>query len=147
MAHKRNCKICGTEYEYCPKCDDNKPTFYINYCSENCRDIALITNKHAFKHLTDEEAINELFKCDLSKLESFNPKTKEYVKNILYSSKNKSVEEVPVVTSEPKEIEIESQEVKVEPQETENSAQIEAKSEIDNKVEKSPIRKPNRKKY
>ena len=99
MAHLRNCILCGTEYDYCPRCDETRPTFYLKYCGENCRDISLILNRYAFKHLTKEEAAEELSKCDLSKLESFNEKEREYIKEILKAPKPVVIEE-PVVEEE-----------------------------------------------
>ena len=100
MAHLRNCILCGTEYDYCPRCDDTKPTFYLKYCGENCRDIDLILNRHAFKHLTDIEAADELKKCDLAKLDKFNKTAKEYIEKILESAKPAVVEVEAVKESE-----------------------------------------------
>lgn len=83
MAHLRNCILCGTQYDYCPRCDETKPTFYLKYCSDNCKNISLILNKLNFKHLTKEEAAEELKKCDLAKLDKFNISTKKIIEDVM----------------------------------------------------------------
>lgn len=54
----RNCVICGSVYEYCPRCRqyDSLPKWKINYCSEGCKNIYDTINKYAFKHITAKEA-------------------------------------------------------------------------------------------
>ena len=82
MAHLRNCEICNAVYDYCPHCDDTKPTFYLKYCSENCRDIDITVNKYAFKHITREEASRILRGLKVN-IESYKPRMQEYLKEIL----------------------------------------------------------------
>ena len=98
MAHIRKCTLCGTEYDYCPRCDKTIDTLYLKYCSENCRDIALVINKASFDVITKEEAAEELSKLDLSKLDNYKERTKEFVKGIIDTPKNddefKSVDEI-----------------------------------------------------
>lgn len=91
MAHLRNCTLCGTTYDYCPRCDETKPTFYLKYCSDNCKNISVIINKFGFKHLTKDEAAKELAALDLSKLEQFRDRVKETIKDIM-----KPIEKVSV---------------------------------------------------
>ena len=83
MAHIRKCTLCGTEYEYCPRCDKTKETFYLKYCSENCRDVALVINKASFNAITKEEAAEEFAKHDLSKLDLFSERTRKFVEDII----------------------------------------------------------------
>lgn len=87
MAHIRKCTLCGTEYDYCPRCDKTKDTFYLKYCSENCRDIALVINKASFDVITKEEAAEELSKLDLAKLGDYKERTKEFVEGIINTKK------------------------------------------------------------
>lgn len=95
MAHIRKCTLCGTEYDYCPRCDKTKDTFYLKYCSENCRDIALVINKASFDVITKEEAAEELSKFDLAKLGDYKERTKEFVEGIINAKK---------VVDEPEEV-------------------------------------------
>ncbi len=83
MAHIRKCTLCGAEYEYCPRCDKTKETFYLKYCSENCRDVALVINKASFDVITKEEAAEEFAKYDLTKLSSFSERTRKFVEDII----------------------------------------------------------------
>lgn len=96
MAHIRKCTLCGSEYDYCPRCDKTKETFYLKYCSENCKDIALVINKAAFNVITKEEAAEEFAKYDLSKLDSYKEVTREFVKGIVQpvEAPKEEVEEV-----------------------------------------------------
>ena len=87
MAHIRKCAVCGSEYDYCPKCDETKPTFYLKYCSDNCNNISLILNKFAFNHLTKEEAAMELLKADLANLDKYSAKKQAMIADILSTVK------------------------------------------------------------
>ena len=145
MAHLRNCTLCGTTYDYCPRCDETKPTFYLKYCSDNCKNISVIINKFGFKHLTKDEAAKELAALDLSQLEQFRDRVKETIKDIM--KVEAPVEEVVEVAdtidlyeSVPVKSEVE-EEVKEPEVEEEQSAKPE---EV--KVEK-PAPKYNRRSY
>ena len=82
MAHLRTCLLCGSTYNYCPRCDETEPTYKLKYCGQNCNDIALVMNKYAFKHLTKDEAAAELAKLNVE-LDKYNDHNKEYLKGIL----------------------------------------------------------------
>lgn len=86
MAHLRNCVLCGTAYEYCPRCDETEPAYKLKYCGQNCNDISSILNKYAFKHLTKEEAAMELLKLNVE-LDKYNDHNKNYIKDILEAVK------------------------------------------------------------
>lgn len=86
MARLRTCVLCGKKYEYCPRCDETKPTFYLKYCSENCRDISTIMNKYTFKHLNQEAAAMELSKLDLE-LDKYKEQDRKYIEGILAVAK------------------------------------------------------------
>ena len=102
MARLRTCVLCGKEYEYCPRCDETEPTYKLKYCSENCDKVALVMNRYAFKHLTQEEAAMELLKLNVE-LDKYNDHNREYIKNILDIVKEPEPQPEPTV------------EVKVEP--------------------------------
>lgn len=121
MAHIRKCVLCGSEYDYCPRCDETKPTFYLKYCSDNCNNISLILNKFAFKHLTDKEAASELAKCDLSSLDKYSAKMQAYVTGIL------------TVGKEPEEV--------VEVEQKIDASTDESPVEVETEVEVKPVPK------
>ena len=102
MARIRKCVLCGKEYEYCPRCDTTKPTFYFKYCGSNCNKVAEILNKFQFGHYNQEYAAMELMKCDL-KMTEYSDKTRDYIRNILAVTREPEPEPVvdePVVKAE-----------------------------------------------
>lgn len=124
MARLRTCVLCGKKYEYCPRCDETKPTFYLKYCGENCRDISTIMNKYTFKHLNQEAAAMELSKLNLE-LDKYKEQDREYIEGIL------------AVAKKPEPI-VEEVEVQVEPE-----AETEVETEVEVEREK-PFRRPKR---
>ena len=94
MAHLRNCILCGKEYDYCPRCDETQPTYLLKYCGANCKEISLVLNKYTFKHLTKDEAADELAKLDLSRRDNFTEKFKTQIDEIMKAEKPVIKEEV-----------------------------------------------------
>lgn len=115
MTRLRTCVLCGKKYEYCPRCDETRPTFYLKYCGENCRDISLVMNKYSFKHLSQDEAAAELSKLNLE-LEKYKEQDKKYIENILAVVKKPEpvVKEVKADDVQVDEIQIESEPDEVE---------------------------------
>ena len=70
MANERKCKICGSTYEYCPRCRQysNLPTWKINYCSEGCKAIYEVVNSYSFNHIDATQANNMLATLDTDKV-------------------------------------------------------------------------------
>ena len=87
MAHIKNCILCGKQYEYCPRCNETEPTYKLKWCSANCNNIFLTLNKVSFKHLTKEQAADELEKLDLSDMDKYSEQIKAYIQDILSSKK------------------------------------------------------------
>lgn len=133
MAHLRNCILCGKEYDYCPRCDETQPTYLLKYCGANCKEISLVLNKYTFKHLTKDEAADELKKLDLSKLNNFTEKFKTQINEIIKVEKPIVKEEVFI---KPAEDDIEPENLIEEPKEL-------AKEEV---VSSPKYRRPNKKK-
>lgn len=95
---KRVCLVCGTEYEYCYKCDHStEPKLWkTTFCSENCRDIYKIINKYAFGHITEAQARAE-FKSkglDLSNKKNFDKEIKDMLSVIFAKKEEEEKEEV-----------------------------------------------------
>lgn len=111
----RSCYLCGTDYQYCPTCsqDRMKPAWMAEFHEENCKNIFDICTRFNMKLMSKLEAQDALNACDLSNKANF----KSYVQNDLEAifasdedlkiKRNKKVE--PVIIDEV--IEVESHEV------------------------------------
>ena len=62
MSKIKICVVCGKEYEYCGHCDKNaqENNWKKKYCSKDCSDVFDIVSKYAYKHISIEDAKNEL---------------------------------------------------------------------------------------
>lgn len=80
----RKCSVCGQEYSYCPRCqeDENKPYWYFCFCSENCKNIYDITSSFEDGRINGVVAKEELKKLDLSKSKCFGESYKNSIKKI-----------------------------------------------------------------
>ena len=89
MKKGRQCLCCGTTYQYCGTCPEDKyePTTRALYCSDNCCTIFHAATDYGFGLLTKEEAKEALQKCNLSKLDTFKEIVKCDVKGILEEEK------------------------------------------------------------
>ena len=60
MAKKtRTCICCETQYSYCPTCggqDKLKPTWYTEFCSEECKDLWETATKYNMNMISKEDA-------------------------------------------------------------------------------------------
>ena len=89
----RKCFFCGKEYHYCSTCpnDIKKPSWYVMWCSEQCKALDNIVAAHRTGKITTEEAknkINEL-NIDVDNLKFARESLKEYFNNIMsYKSEN-----------------------------------------------------------
>ena len=79
---KRICTVCRTSYEYCPLCED-KPYWMAMFHDENCKTIFNILQWHYLKEYSDRIAANKLKECDLSQIDTFDPKLKQQIQAIL----------------------------------------------------------------
>ena len=96
----RQCIMCGTKYEYCPTCsqDKYKPTWMIEFHEENCMKIWDICTRFNMELMSKEEAKEALLKCDLSKKETFVDFVQNDIAKILFE------EVAPVVEEEQKPV-------------------------------------------
>ena len=85
----RVCFTCGKKHSYCPTCygDMSLETWHIMFDNDNCKTIFNIINQHFYKHITIDEAISQLEKCDLRELDTFNEDIKKEVSDILTQKK------------------------------------------------------------
>lgn len=61
MAHLRKCIVCGTEYDYCPKCGKNagEPGWKISFDKEVCKDLMDVVSgyKMGIKNIDDVSTV------------------------------------------------------------------------------------------
>lgn len=87
MHTNRTCFCCGTKYNYCPTCEQDRhlETWHIMFDNENCKKIFQICTDDFLNHTTREETIRLLEDCDLSQIDKLYPATYEQIKEILAS--------------------------------------------------------------
>lgn len=82
----RTCIVNPTHhYEYCPRCKQyaSEPTWKLEFCSEECKNLYTIVNKFNFGHMTLEEAREALSAIDLSDYDNLRFDIKAVVDRIL----------------------------------------------------------------
>lgn len=79
------CFCCGKKYSYCPTCypDMNKPSWYMMWCSEQCKDLDNILAKHTMGNITTEEAKKRIQKLKLKEISFANESIKNHYENIM----------------------------------------------------------------
>lgn len=85
----RTCYLCGTKYEYCPTCtqDKMKPTWMAEFHDENCKSIFDICTRFNMQMFTKTEAKAALEKCDLSNKVNFKSYVQRDLENIFAEDK------------------------------------------------------------
>lgn len=59
MRKNRKCICCSTQYCYCPDCggvDRLKPSWYSEFCGEDCKDLWMAATRFNMKTISKEEA-------------------------------------------------------------------------------------------
>lgn len=82
---KRKCMTCGSSYSYCASCykDRLKPSWYSNFCSEECHELDTILSRNTFKLITDIEAKHKIERLDLSKINFKNELVRKRIDELL----------------------------------------------------------------
>lgn len=87
MSNKNNkiCIICKNGYHYCPSCreDNNKPSWYAIFDSENCKTIYDVCTEYRDGIIDKKTAYDRIAKLDISGIETFSDSTKAQIKDIL----------------------------------------------------------------
>lgn len=81
----RECLLCGTKYNYCPTCsqDKMKPTWMTEFHDENCKNIFDICTRFNMNMMDKEAAQEALRKCDLSNDKNFKSYAQRDIVNIM----------------------------------------------------------------
>lgn len=84
---KRICKVCGTEYDYCPGCPRYKgePHWKISFDCENCKSIFDTLVKQSTGKITSREAKRALNRLDLSNRANFNESIQKHLNTVMAS--------------------------------------------------------------
>lgn len=56
----KSCRVCSTEYSYCPSCDYKEPSYKQFVCSENCYNIWNILSRNGVGLATTQETLEAL---------------------------------------------------------------------------------------
>ena len=80
----RTCYLCGTKYEYCPTCsqDKMKPSWMAEFHDENCKNIFDICTRFNMQLMSKAEAQEAIIECDLSNQANFKPYVQRDFANI-----------------------------------------------------------------
>ena len=104
MASKKNriCKVCNTEYNFCPNCSGVTATekYRTMFCSKNCRDIFHTLSKLTVGAINKSETKEILSSLDLSNLDNFSETIKADVNEVMDINKKsfkKKIKEEPVM--------------------------------------------------
>ena len=128
MAQELNatCDICGKKYHICSSCKEVKSFTPWRTVTDTMQHYLIFLALSEYTKTKDKEkAKDELSKCDLSELDTFNENIKSAIKEIMAEGKEKIVETV----SE----EIVEENVEIKPQKTTRKGRISVKqSEVTN---------------
>lgn len=56
----KSCRVCSTEYAYCPSCDYKEPSYKQFVCSENCYNIWSTLSRNGVGLATAQETLDAL---------------------------------------------------------------------------------------
>lgn len=56
----KSCRVCVSEYKYCPSCDYKEPSYKQFVCSENCYNIWNALSRHGVGLATTQETLEVL---------------------------------------------------------------------------------------
>lgn len=89
MAKKRECYLCGTKYNFCSTCDEDRyaPAWKHSFHSEDCAKIFQCCVDYNMSLISKDEAQDILLGCDLSNKKSFREDVKETIGKILEEKK------------------------------------------------------------
>lgn len=100
----RKCKVCRTEYYYCPTCpSETRPKWMKSYCSDNCRDIGRAMIEFTSGRCSKEDTIKKLFATDLTHLSEFDEDAQELINDLMGKKSAEAKEEVVELVEKPTE--------------------------------------------
>lgn len=106
--NNRICKVCGSEYNFCPTCAGVTATekYRTMFCSKNCRDVFHTLSRYIVKDVTKDEAKEILSSLDLSKRNKFSDAIKADIDEIMGTYKKSFKKKEEPVTVEAIELPI-----------------------------------------
>lgn len=112
----KSCRVCTTEYKYCPSCNYNEPTYKQLVCSENCYNIWNTLSRNGVKLATAQETIEALELIPMPS--TLQPGIQAHIDRLWAEMEDATkpvVEEVAIVEEVIPEVVIEEETVDVEP--------------------------------
>lgn len=93
----RKCICCGTRYQYCPTCgqDRTKPAWMTEFCSVTCKELWTTATKYNLKKITKDEAKEIIEIIDLKERSAYVDCIQRDLENIL--AEEIVIKEEPVV--------------------------------------------------
>lgn len=100
MANKRNCIVCGAEYDFCPKCNhDLNLKWKINYDTECCRDLSSVISGYNMGVKTIDDVKYVVGKYDIKDCSKYTEGIQKVIKMVNYSTPtNTPINEEPAPT-------------------------------------------------
>lgn len=87
MKKNRTCLCCGTKYSYCPDCggeDRIKPSWYSQFCNEECKGLWETATKFNMGLMDKKEAKKILSSMELKNKEEYVDFVQKDIANILF---------------------------------------------------------------
>ena len=78
--NNRVCKVCNTEYFYCPTCTPREPSYKTMFCSEGCKNVWDVLSRHGVGKTDVKGAFSELNSLKIPK--TLADGVKEHIKSI-----------------------------------------------------------------
>lgn len=79
---KRICSVCRTSYNFCPRCNEDKPMWMFTWCSDNCRNIYRTLDAYDSGDMAAIDAKKLIDTYDLSRREYFGESYKRILEQL-----------------------------------------------------------------
>lgn len=78
----RRCAVCNVSYEYCNRCNEDKPMWMFTWCSDNCRNIYRTLDAYDSGEMAAIDAKKLIDTYDLSRREYFGESYKRILEQL-----------------------------------------------------------------
>lgn len=105
----RKCICCSTEYAYCPNCngiDKLKPTWYSEFCSEDCKNLWLTATKFNMGMIEKKDAKDIISALNLKDKSEYATCVKRDLEVIFAEEPKKKIKKAEAMAIEPESHEV-----------------------------------------
>lgn len=91
---ERKCICCSDEYTYCPSCnwaDRLKPSWYSEFCGEDCKELWMTATRFNMEMISKEDAKNIISALNLKDKSEYVACVQRDIENILGEKRSKKV--------------------------------------------------------